>query len=125
MQYRSTIKFKEEITPEKMEEIIKPSLASRRHQTNQGFLLDACMHAGEKLLVESICSRVIPKGKDASREHLQQGYTHVIEILFKNEDDVADCIINPDHDYFDKHILRPSLVDYIVVEFYPIHMNKA
>ncbi|KAL5981610.1 hypothetical protein ACLOJK_015677 [Asimina triloba] len=104
LQHILVVKFKEEITPERIEEIVK-------------------QFASLQKVIKQI--KAFYWGKDVSREHLQQGYTHVIEIHFENEDDVAEYIINPDHDYFDKHIFRPSLADYVVVDFYPIHMKKA
>ncbi|XP_078150198.1 heat stable protein 1 [Carex rostrata] len=94
-------KFKEEVTEEKIEELIKG-------------------YANLVSLVPSM--KAFHWGKDVSIENLHQGFTHVFESTFDSKQGIAEYIVHPDHVEF-ANIFLPALDKVLVIDFEPTPVN--
>ncbi|MBA0599401.1 hypothetical protein Gorai_005621 [Gossypium raimondii] len=98
-------KFKDEIPPEKIEELIK----------------------GYANLVNLIHPmKAFHWGKDVSIENLHQGFTHVFESTFESTEGIAEYIAHPAHVEF-ANLFLPSLdkFDVLYYEMRPSLVVKA
>ncbi|KAI4369499.1 hypothetical protein MLD38_017934 [Melastoma candidum] len=90
-------KFKEEISPKQIEELIK----------GYSDLVD---------LVPSMKSFVW--GTDVSAENLHQGFTHIFESTFESTEGVAEYVAHPAHVEF-AGLFIPSLDKVVVFDYKP------
>ncbi|XP_050219223.1 stress-response A/B barrel domain-containing protein HS1-like [Mercurialis annua] len=90
-------KFKEEIPPQKIEELIK----------------------GYANLVEHIPHmKAFHWGKDVSIENLNQGFTHIFHIVIENSKSLEEYVNHPAHVEFG-NLMFPVLDKVTVVDFSP------
>ncbi|XP_022760742.1 stress-response A/B barrel domain-containing protein HS1 [Durio zibethinus] len=90
-------KFKDETTPDKIEELIKG-------------------YANLVNLIEPM--KAFQWGKDVSIENLHQGFTHVFESTFESTEGIAEYIAHPAHVEF-ANLFLPSLEKVIVFDYKP------
>ncbi|KOM28640.1 hypothetical protein LR48_Vigan561s003000 [Vigna angularis] len=91
-------KFKDDVTPEKIEELIK----------------------GYANLVNLIPPmKAFHWGKDVSAENLHQGFTHVFESTFESTEGVAEYVVHPAHVEFANWFLS-SAEKVVVIDYKPI-----
>ncbi|KAL5985184.1 Stress-response A/B barrel domain-containing protein hs1 [Asimina triloba] len=96
-------KFKDEIPPEKIEELIKG-------------------YARLVSLIEPMKSfHWRHQGTDVSQENLHQGFTHVFESTFESAEGVAEYVAHPAHVEFANSFL-PTLEKVIVIDYKPTHV---
>ncbi|KAG0473387.1 hypothetical protein HPP92_014740 [Vanilla planifolia] len=90
-------RFKEDITPEKTEELIKG-------------------YAGLVSLVEPM--KGFQWGTDVSIENLHQGFTHIFVSTFESTEGIAEYVAHPAHVEFANKFL-PWLEKVLVVDYKP------
>ncbi|MFQ6644942.1 hypothetical protein Gotur_019499 [Gossypium turneri] len=93
-------KFKDEIPPEKIEELIK---VGKQPISDPAF--------GQNQFHDD-------RGKDVSIENLHQGFTHVFESTFESTEGIAEYIAHPAHVEF-ANLFLPSLDKVIVFDYKP------
>ncbi|KAJ1418791.1 Stress responsive alpha-beta barrel [Sesbania bispinosa] len=94
-------KFKDDITPERIEELIKG-------------------YANLVNLVPPM--KAFHWGKDVSAENMHQGFTHVFESTFESTEGVAEYVAHPDHVEY-ANLLLPCLEKVIVIDYKPTIVN--
>lgn len=58
-------------------------------------------------------------GRNSSPENLDHGYTHCFIVTFKDEAGRNAYLPHPEHQFFCKTFLEPTLDDVCVLDFYP------
>ncbi|XP_021291227.1 stress-response A/B barrel domain-containing protein HS1 [Herrania umbratica] len=91
-------KFKDETTPEKIEELIKG-------------------YANLVNLIEPM--KAFQWGKDVSIENLHQGFTHVFESTFESTEGIAEYVAHPVHVEF-ANLFLGHLEKVLVIDFKPM-----
>ncbi|XP_020217845.1 stress-response A/B barrel domain-containing protein HS1 [Cajanus cajan] len=90
-------KFKDDITPERIEELIKD-------------------YANLVNLIPPMKS--FHWGKDLSAENMHQGFTHVFESTFESTEGVAEYVAHPAHVEY-ANLFLPCLEKVIVIDYKP------
>ncbi|ERN03278.1 hypothetical protein AMTRI_Chr02g262540 [Amborella trichopoda] len=96
-------KFKDEIPPQKIEELI---------------------HGYASLVPLIQPMKSFHWGNDVSIENLQEGFTHVFESTFESLEGVAEYVAHPSHVEFANAFL-PSLEKVIVIDYKPTTVNLS
>ncbi|GJN40286.1 hypothetical protein PR202_gb29484 [Eleusine coracana subsp. coracana] len=93
-------KFKDEVTPERLDQLIR----------------------GYAALVHVVPSMVFHWGTDVSIENMHQGFTHVFESTFESTEGIKEYIEYPEHVKFANEFL-PALEKTLIIDYKPTAVN--
>ncbi|KAK3160940.1 hypothetical protein QOZ80_1BG0068810 [Eleusine coracana subsp. coracana] len=98
-------KFKDEVTPERLDQLIRGYAALVHVVPSMVF---HCFH---------IC-----RGTDVSIENMHQGFTHVFESTFESTEGIKEYIEYPEHVKFANEFL-PALEKTLIIDYKPTAVN--
>ncbi|WVZ19872.1 hypothetical protein V8G54_007194 [Vigna mungo] len=113
-------KFKDDVTPEKIEELIKGyANLVNLIPPMKAFHWLLKKPVGEIARFQNKVFAFSALGKDVSAENLHQGFTHVFESTFESTEGVAEYVAHPAHVEFANWFLS-SAEKVVVIDYKPI-----